>query len=45
VVREGKNFKGHMIGGVLGLFGKRVLGKALDNTVKEIEARDHGATA
>lgn len=33
VVREGKNFKGRMLGIVLGLFGKRVLGKALGTTV------------
>jgi hypothetical protein len=40
VVREGKNFKGRMLGIVLGLFGKRVLGKALGTTVKAIEARN-----
>jgi hypothetical protein len=40
VVREGKNLKGRPLGLVLGIFGKRVLGKALDNTVKAIEARD-----
>jgi len=28
---------------VLGVFGKRVVGKALDNTVKAIEARNNGA--
>jgi hypothetical protein len=43
VVREGKNLKGRAIGLVLGIFGKRVLGKALGNTVKAIEARN-GAT-
>ncbi len=43
VVREGKNFKGRMLGIVLGLFGKRVLGKALGTTVKAIEARNYGA--
>jgi len=44
VVRDGKNFKGHALGAVLAVFGKRVLGKALDNTVKAIEARN-GDTA
>ena len=42
-VREGKNFKGRMLGIVLGIFGKRVLGKALGTTVKAIEARNYGA--
>jgi hypothetical protein len=42
VVRDGKNFKGHALGGVLGLFGKRVLGKELHKTVKAIEARNNG---
>lgn len=45
VVREGKNFKGRALGLVLGIFGKRVLGKALGNTVKAIEARTDGARA
>ena len=40
VVREGKNLKGRMLGLVLGIFGKRVLGKALGKTVKAIEARN-----
>ena len=40
VVRDGKNLKGRALGVVLGIFGKRVLGKALENTVKAIEARD-----
>jgi hypothetical protein len=40
VVRDGKNFKGRMLGIVLGIFGKRVLGKAMANTVKAIEARN-----
>jgi len=43
VVREGKTFKGRMLGIVLGIFGKRVLGKALATTVKAIEARNYGA--
>ena len=40
VVREGKTFKGRMLGIVLGIFGKRVLGKAMGVTVKAIEARN-----
>jgi hypothetical protein len=40
IVREGKNAKGRLIGFVLGLFGKRVLGKAFGNSVKAIEARN-----
>jgi len=43
VVREGKNLKGRATGIVLGVFGKRVVGKALENTVKAIEARNNGA--
>jgi hypothetical protein len=43
VVRDGKNFKGHALGAVLGVFGKRVLGKAMDKTVKAIEARNNGS--
>jgi len=45
VVREGKNIKGRLLGIVLGIFGKRVLGKELGKTVKAIEARDDGARA
>jgi hypothetical protein len=40
VVREGKNAKGHFLGAILGLVGKRVLGKAFGNSVKAIEARN-----
>ena len=40
IVRQGKNPKGRLLGFVLGLFGKRVLGKAFDNSVKAIEARN-----
>ena len=39
VVRQGKNFKGLLLGLVLGVFGKRVLGGALEKSVKAIEAR------
>ena len=45
VVREGKTFKGRMLGIVLGIFGKRVLGKALGVTVKAIEARNYSGKA
>jgi hypothetical protein len=40
IVRQGKNFKGRLLGIVLGLFGKSVLGKAFDNSIKAIEARN-----
>ena len=39
VVREGKNFRGRVLGFVLGIFGTRVLGRELEKTVKAIEAR------
>jgi hypothetical protein len=45
VVREGKNFKGRALGIVLGIFGKRVLGKELAKTVKAIETRNEQASA
>jgi len=45
VVRDGKNVKGKALGGVLGAFGKRVLGKELSKTVRAIEARNGGASA
>ncbi|HXO68094.1 MAG TPA: hypothetical protein VN838_03950 [Bradyrhizobium sp.] len=40
VVREGKNFKGWLLGVVLGTVGKSVLKKAFENSVKAIEARN-----
>jgi hypothetical protein len=43
VVREGKNLKGRVLGAVVGIGGKRVLGKALANTITAIEARNAGA--
>jgi hypothetical protein len=43
VVREGKNIKGRVIGMVLAIFGKRVLGGELEKTVKAIEARNGGS--
>jgi hypothetical protein len=45
VVREGKNFKGWLVGAGLGMIGKRLLGKALAGTVKAIEARNYKARA
>jgi hypothetical protein len=42
VVREGKNFKGHLLGLVLKTVGKGVLEKAFINSVKAIEARNGG---
>jgi hypothetical protein len=43
VVREGKNLKGRALGVMLGIFGKRFLGSALEKTVKAVEARNAGA--
>jgi hypothetical protein len=43
VVREGKNLKGRLLAIVVGIGGKRVLGKALEKTVKAIEARNSGS--
>ena len=40
VVRDGKNFKGWVLGFVLRTIGKRVLGRAFENSVKAIEARN-----
>lgn len=37
VVREGRNLQGRLLGVVLGLFGRKVLGGALARTVKAIE--------
>jgi hypothetical protein len=42
VVREGKTVKGRALGFLVGIFGKRILGKELGNTIKAIEARDAG---
>jgi hypothetical protein len=43
VVREGKNVKGRLTGVLLGTVGRGVLAKALKNTVKAIEDRNHVA--
>ena len=45
VVRDGKNVKGRVIGAVLAVAGKRVLGKELAKTVQAIEARNDGGRA
>ena len=42
-VREGKNFKGRVLGFVLETIGKGRLEKAFDHAVKAIEARNDGA--
>ena len=42
VVREGKNFKGHVLEAVIGSVGKRSLAKAFANTARAIEARNYG---
>jgi hypothetical protein len=39
VVREGKGFRGWLVERVVALGGKRVLGKALDQTIRAVEAR------
>ena len=44
VVREGKNFKGRLLGAVLGVFGKGVVGKAFEKTLRVIEARNAEVT-
>ena len=43
VVREGKNFRGRVLGLGLGVIGKRYFGKALGKTVKAIETRNDGS--
>ena len=40
VVRDGKNFKGRLLGFVLGTVGRGVLEKAFANSIKAIEARN-----
>ena len=43
VVREGKNLKGRAVGSVIGVFGKRLLGRELRKTTRAIEARNYDA--
>ena len=40
VVRDGKNFKGHMLGLVVGTIGKGVLEKAFQDSIKAVESRN-----
>src|SRR5438132_11669539 len=42
VIREGKNFRGRILGLLLGIAGRWVLGGAFAKTVKAIEAREIG---
>ena len=42
IIREGKNFKGRVLGFVVGTIGQGVLRKAFQNSVKAIEARNNG---
>ena len=42
IVREGRNFKGRMLGLVVGTVGQGVLKKAFQNSVRAIEARNSG---
>ena len=41
IVREGKNFKGRMLGAFLGIAGKGQLEKWFGKTLKALEARDY----
>ena len=45
VVREGKNLEGRVLELGLAIGGKRLLGKALGNTIKAIEARNVDGTS
>jgi hypothetical protein len=45
VVRDGKNFKGKLLGVVVDTVGKGKLKKAFDGTIKAIEARGDGGGA
>jgi hypothetical protein len=45
VVREGKNVKGRLLGGLIGTVGKGKLAKALGDSAKAIEARNYEVTA
>src|SRR4029453_2778854 len=42
VVRDGKNFKGRVLGTFIGTFGKGYLARTFEKTVKAIEARKCG---
>ena len=45
VVRQGKNLRGWLLGGILGSVGKSTLAKAFANTGRAIERRNHLASA
>lgn len=45
IVREGKNFKGQLLGAFLGIVGKRQLEKWFAKTLKAIEVRDYKISA
>jgi hypothetical protein len=45
VVRDGKNFKGQLLGLVVGTIGKGVLEKAFQNSIKAVESRNVVAKA
>ena len=45
IVRDGKNFKGRVLGAFLGIVGKGQLKKWFANTLKAIEARDYQVSA
>src|SRR5262252_5491555 len=45
VVRDGKNFKGRLLGGFLGIVGKSQLEKWFAKTLKAIEARNYKVSA
>ncbi|MGB9178271.1 MAG: hypothetical protein WCB68_03410 [Pyrinomonadaceae bacterium] len=45
IVREGKNFKGRLLGTFIGIFGKGFLEKTFGKTVKAIEARNYAIRA
>ena len=45
IVRDGKNFKGRLLGAFLGIAGKGQLEKWFRNTLKAIEARNYQVSA
>jgi hypothetical protein len=45
VVRDGKNFKGHVLGVVIETVGKRSLAKSLEKTARAIESRNYDVTS
>jgi hypothetical protein len=44
IVRDGKNLKGRLLGGFIGIVGKGQLEKVFARTLKAIEARDYKVT-